>query len=252
MNRLQGKICVVTGGSRGIGEAIVRRLAADGAVVYFTYNSNPESAQAIVTQLAEQGDVISGRAVAVQANITDSNSIASLVKLVLDTEKRIDVWVNNAGITRDTLLLRMSEQDWDLVLDTNLKGAFMCSKAVCKPMMSQRAGRIINVGSVVGVMGNAGQVNYAASKAGLIGLTKSLAKELASRNILVNCVAPGFVETDMTAKLSLEQREALHGSIPLKRTAQTTEIASVVSFLSSDDASYITGQTLVVDGGLYM
>jgi 3-oxoacyl-[acyl-carrier protein] reductase len=252
MSKLQGKICVVTGGSRGIGEAIVRRLVADGATVYFTYNSNPESAQRIAESLVQTDASLHGKAIPVQMNITESESIAAVIKIVLDTEKRIDVWVNNAGITRDTLLLRMSEQDWDMVLDTNLKGAFLCLKAVCKPMMSQRAGRIINVGSVVGVTGNAGQVNYSASKAGLIGMTKSLAKELASRNILVNCVAPGFVETDMTAKLTDEQREALHNSIPLKRTAQPHEIASVVSFLSSNDASYITGQTIVIDGGLAM
>jgi 3-oxoacyl-[acyl-carrier protein] reductase len=245
MSNLSGKIALVTGGSRGIGEAIVRRLSADGATVYFTYNSNPDKAAAIAAELG---------AYALQADVANADSVANLVKSVLEhpanTQKRIDILVNNAGITKDTLVLRMSESDWDSVVDTNLKGAFLMSKAVCKPMMSQRAGKIINIGSIVGITGNAGQVNYSASKAGLIGLTKSFAKELASRNILVNCVAPGYINTDMTAKISDEQKKALQDNIPLGRTGNPTEIASVVAFLASDDASYITAQTLVVDGGL--
>lgn len=245
MTKLSGKIALVTGGSRGIGEAIVRRLSAEGATVYFTYNSSPDKASALAQELSVH---------AVQADVANADSVTNLVKTVLEhpanTEKRIDILVNNAGITKDTLVLRMSESDWDSVIDTNLKGAFLMSKAVCKPMMSQRAGKIINIGSIVGITGNAGQVNYAASKAGLIGLTKSFAKELSSRNILVNCVAPGYIDTDMTAKISDEQKKALQSSIPLGRTAQPSEIASVVAFLASDDASYITAQTIVVDGGL--
>jgi 3-oxoacyl-[acyl-carrier protein] reductase len=245
MSHLSGKIALVTGGSRGIGEAIVRRLSADGATVYFTYNSNPDKAATIAAELG---------AYALQADVANADSVANLVKSVLEhpanAQKRIDILVNNAGVTKDTLVLRMSESDWDSVVDTNLKGAFLMSKAVCKPMMSQRAGKIINIGSIVGITGNAGQVNYSASKAGLIGLTKSFAKELASRNILVNCVAPGYIDTDMTAKISDEQKKALQDNIPLGRTANPIEIASVVAFLASDDASYITAQTLVVDGGL--
>lgn len=245
MTNLAGKIALVTGGSRGIGEAIVRRLVADGATVFFTYNSSPDKANAIASELG---------ATALQADVANADSVANLVKTVLEhpanSTKRIDILVNNAGITKDTLVLRMSESDWDSVIDTNLKGAFLMSKALTKPMMSQRAGKIINIGSIVGITGNAGQVNYSASKAGLIGLTKSFAKELASRNILVNCVAPGYIDTDMTAKISDEQKKALQNSIPLGRTAQPTEIASVVAFLASDDASYITAQTIVVDGGL--
>jgi 3-oxoacyl-[acyl-carrier protein] reductase len=245
MTKLSSKIALVTGGARGIGEAIVRRLVADGASVYFTYNSSPDKANALSAELG---------ATAIQADVANADSVTNLIKTVLEhpanTGKRIDILVNNAGITKDTLVLRMSEADWDSVIDTNLKGAFLMSKGVCKPMMSQRAGKIINIGSIVGITGNAGQVNYSASKAGLIGLTKSFAKELSSRNILVNCVAPGYIDTDMTAKISDEQKKALQSSIPLGRTAQPSEIASVVAFLASDDASYITAQTIVVDGGL--
>jgi 3-oxoacyl-[acyl-carrier protein] reductase len=247
MTNLSNKIILVTGGSRGIGEAIVRRFVAEGATVFFTYNSSPDKALALASELGIQAQ-------ALQADVANADSITALVKAILEHEhnpqKRIDVLVNNAGITKDGLLLRMSESDWDAVIDTNLKGTFLMSKAVAKPMMSQRAGKIINIGSIVGITGNAGQVNYAASKAGLIGLTKSFAKELASRNILVNCVAPGYIDTDMTAKMTDEQRTALQKNIPLGRTAEAREIASVVAFLASDDASYITAQTIVVDGGL--
>ena len=185
-------------------------------------------------------------------NVASEESVRLGFEHIIKEKGRIDGLVNNAGITKDTLLIRMSEQDWDDVLDTNLKGAFLCSKAVSRPMMSQRSGRIINISSIVGLRGNAGQVNYSSSKAGMIGLTKSLAQELASRNILVNCIAPGYIETDMTEKLNEEQRKAFSDKIPLKRSAKPKEIASVVSFFLSEESSYITGQVLCVDGGLAM
>lgn len=246
--RFAGKVAIVTGGSRGIGEAIVRRLAAEGARVYATFNSNEEKAKVIQDEL--NGIGLSVRFLRVE--VSSEQSVKELVDEVIKEVGRIDVLINNAGITRDTLLMRMSEKDWDDVIDTNLKGAFLCCKAVCRTMMSQRKGKIINIGSIVGINGNPGQVNYCSSKAGIIGLTKSLAKELASRNILVNCIAPGYVATDMTEKLTEEQRSAFSTMIPLKRAAQVEEIASVVAFFMSDDANYITGQVLSVDGGLVM
>ncbi len=251
MTKLSGKTALVTGGSRGIGEAIVRRLVADGATVFFTYNSGADKAQALVQELSANS-ASSSTVVALQANVADADSVAALFKAVTAQSARIDILVNNAGITKDGLILRMSETDWDSVMDTNLKGVFFCCKAVAKIMMGQRYGRIINIGSVVGVIGNPGQVNYVSSKAGLMGLTKSLAKELSSRNILVNCVAPGYINTEMTEKLTDEQKKKIQESIPLGRTAEPSEIASVVAFLASDDATYITGQTLSVDGGIAM
>jgi 3-oxoacyl-[acyl-carrier protein] reductase len=245
---LTNKIALVTGGSRGIGAAIVRRLAADGATVYFTYNAGTEQAQTLVQELTSQGASVR----ALQANVADADSVATLFKTVNDEAKRLDILVNNAGITKDGLIMRMSEADWDTVLNTNLKGAFFTCKAAARIMMGQRYGRIINIGSVVGVIGNPGQVNYVSSKAGLMGLTKSLARELASRNILVNCIAPGYIKTDMTEKLTDEQKSAINSNIPLGRIAEPSEIAAVVAFLASDDASYITGQTLSVDGGMAM
>ncbi len=242
------QVALVTGGSRGIGEAIVRRLAADGFHVVFTYNSSSAAAEKICADLQEAGQ----KAEAVKADIADAGEVQNLIDETIKRGGRLDVLVNNAGITRDTLLMRMSEDDWNAVLDTNLKGAFLTSKAVCRQMMRQRSGRIINIGSIVGLGGNAGQVNYSASKAGLVGLTKSLAKELASRNILVNCVAPGYVKTDMTGKLTDDQVNAFLDSIPLRRGAEGAEIAGAVSFLASGDSAYITGQVLNVDGGLAM
>lgn len=244
--QLTGKVAIVTGGSRGIGEGIVRMLAQEGARVFFTFNSNGEKAQAIAAELSEGGAPVT----AIQANVTRADEVTALVNTVLEATERIDILVNNAGITRDGLMMRMSENDWDDVMDTNLKGAFLCSKAVLRTMMSQRRGRIVNIGSIVGLSGNAGQANYAASKAGLVGLTRSMAKEVASRNILVNCVAPGYVATDMTDKLTEEQKKAFADFIPLKRTGSVEEIASVVTFLASDAASYVTGQVINVDGGL--
>jgi 3-oxoacyl-[acyl-carrier protein] reductase len=248
MAMLTGKIALVTGGSRGIGEAIVRRLAAEGATVFFTYNAGADRAQSLVQELAASGSSVH----AVQADVANADSVANLFKTIAEQSKRLDILVNNAGITKDGLIMRMSEQDWDSVMDTNLKGAFFCCKAAARVMMGQRYGRIINIGSVVGITGNPGQANYVSSKAGVIGLTKSLSRELASRNILVNCVAPGYIKTEMTDKLTDDQKKAIAENIPLGRIAEGTEIASVVAFLASDNASYITGQTLAVDGGLAM
>ncbi len=244
--RLTGKICVVTGGTRGIGEAIVRLFVSEGAKVYSTYNSGTTKANQMVEELGEAHLHFS------QLNSSSSESILAFTDFINSETQRIDVLVNNAGITKDNLIMRMSENDWDDVITTNLKSVFMISKAFCRPMMSQRKGRIVNIGSIVGSTGNAGQSNYSASKAGLIGLTKSLAKEFASRNILVNCVSPGYVITDMTEKLTEEQRAVFSGNIPLKRGANPEEIAKVVLFLASEDSSYVTGQNIFVDGGLAM
>lgn len=248
MKRFEQKVCIVTGGSRGIGEAIVRRLVTEGATVYATYNSNKDRAEAIEQELRGNGGVVSF----MQVDVSDENQVKGLIDTVVAETKRIDVLVNNAGITKDGLLMRMSEQDWDSVIDTNLKSVFFTTKSVMRQMMSQRSGRIINITSVVGITGNAGQANYTASKAGLIGFTKSVAKELASRNILVNCIAPGYIATEMTDKLTEEQRNEFLKVIPLKRPALPEEVAASVAFFVSDDANYITGQTLCVDGGMVM
>ena len=248
MSALQNKTALVTGGSRGIGKAIALALADNGANVAFTYKSAAAAADEVVKAIEAKGR----KALAIQSDAKNFSEADSVVEKVIAQFQRLDILVNNAGITKDTLLMRMSEQDWDDVIDTNLKGAFNFSKAVCKQMMSQREGVIINISSIAGVIGNPGQTNYAAAKAGLIGMTKTLAKELSSRNIRVNAVAPGFVDTDMTEKLTPQQKEALIGMIPLKRTAKPEEIASVVLFLASQASSYVTGQVLCVDGGLVM
>jgi 3-oxoacyl-[acyl-carrier protein] reductase len=243
---LQNKVALVTGGTRGIGRAISAALASEGAHIAF---SDIELGQAA----EETKDFLRAKGVRVLALQSDVRQFASAQKVVDDvvTEfQRIDILVNNAGITRDNLLMRMTEEEWDLVLDTNLKGTFNYCRAVARQMIGQRDGKIINISSVVGLIGNAGQVNYSASKAGMIGITKTLAKELASRNIQVNAIAPGFVETGMTKKLSPKQREALLSMIPMKRTAEPEEIAGVAVFLASPAARYITGQVLCVDGGL--
>ena len=246
MGVLENKIALVTGGAQGIGRAISLALAAEGANIAFSD---------IVLGVAEEEtkELVRAKGVRVLALQSDVSQFGSAQKVVDDVVaefQRIDILVNNAGITRDNLLMRMTEEEWDMVLDTNLKGTFNFCRAAGKQMISQRGGNIINIASVVGVIGNAGQVNYAASKAGVIGITKTLAKELASRNIQVNAIAPGFVETGMTKKLNDKQREALLAAVPMKRTAEPEEIAAVAVFLASPSARYITGQVLCVDGGL--
>jgi 3-oxoacyl-[acyl-carrier protein] reductase len=246
MGSLENKVALVTGGARGIGKAIALALASEGAHVAFT-DLQLEGAADELKDLIQAKGV---RASAYQSDVRDFALTQKIADEVVKEFGRIDILVNNAGITRDALLMRMTEEEWDLVLDTNLKGTFNYCRAVSKHMIGQRQGKIINISSVVGLIGNPGQVNYSASKAGIIGLTKTLAKELASRNIQVNVVAPGFVETGMTAKLSPRQREALLALIPMKRTAEPEEIAGVVVFMASPAARYITGQVLCVDGGL--
>lgn len=247
MKRFEEKIVVVTGGCRGIGKAIAERFAAEGAKVYALDYKIPEAGEVFI-----EDATLATRIIAKQADVTSFDSIQKVTDEILEESKRIDILVNNAGVTRDNLLMRMSEQEWDQVLDTNLKGVFVCTKVMTKPMMSQRFGRIVNIGSVVGTMGNAGQANYSSSKAGLIGFTKSVARELASRNIIVNCVAPGYVRTPMTDKLTDEQKAVFIVNIPLKRVAEPEDISNAVAFLASEDASYITGQVLHVNGGMLM
>lgn len=245
---LQNKTAVVTGASRGIGQAIALELAKQGAKVVVNYSGSEARAQQVVEQIQAAG----GEAIAVQANVADAESVAQLMNKALETFGSIDILVNNAGITRDNLLMRMKEDEWDDVMNTNLKGVFLCTKAVTRQMMKQRSGRIINISSIVGVSGNAGQANYVAAKAGVIGLTKTTAKELASRNILVNAIAPGFITTDMTDELSEELKQAMLAQIPLAKLGQPEDIAKTVAFFASDAANYITGQTLHVDGGMVM
>ena len=248
MMNFEGKTALVTGGSRGIGRAICLELAAGGANVVLCYAGNEAAARETVRAVEESG----AKALAVRCDVADAAQVDALVKAAVEAFGRIDILVNNAGITRDNLLMRMSEADFDLVVAANLKGAFLCMKAVSRLMLKQRYGRIVNVSSVVGLRGNAGQVNYAASKAGVIGMTKSLAKELASRGVTVNAVAPGFIETDMTAALSEPARAAAQGSIPMNRLGAPEDVAKAVGFLAGDGAAYITGQVLAVDGGMAM
>ena len=245
--KLAEKVAIVTGSTRGIGQAIAEELARQGAKVVIS-GRNGERAQQVAAAIQEAG----GEAIAVQADVSHMEDAQRLVKETLDQWGRIDILVNNAGITRDNLLLRMSEEEWDTVLQVNLKGAFNCTKSVTRQMMKQRQGCIINITSVVGQMGNAGQANYAASKAGLIGFTKSVARELASRNITCNAVAPGYIQTDMTAALDDAVKDSLKQQIPLGRLGTPEDVARVVAFLCSDDAAYITGQVINVDGGMVM
>jgi 3-oxoacyl-[acyl-carrier protein] reductase len=244
---LEGKVALVTGASRGIGRAIAEALAGQGAKVVVNYHSKTEAAQEVVKTIEVNG----GSAVAVQADVSDFNAAQELVKTALNTYGQIDILVNNAGTTEDTLLMMMKEDQWDRVIDTNLKSVFNCCKAAVRPMIRRKqGGRIINISSVSGLVGQAGQANYAASKAGIIGFSKSLAKELGSRNITVNAVAPGFVLTDLTADLPEELVEQTLSFIPLGRWGELEEIANVVVFLASDHSSYITGQVIAVDGGI--
>lgn len=245
---LTGKVALVTGASRGIGRAIALKLAADGCNVVVNYAGSEAAAAETVAKIKELGR----EAIMVKANVSSVDDVNDMFKTALDTFGQIDILVNNAGITRDNLMMRMKEDEWDDVIDTNLKGVFNCIKAATRPMMKQRSGRIINITSVVGVLGNAGQANYVAAKAGVIGLTKTAARELASRGITVNAVAPGFIATDMTDVLPEDVKANLLTQIPLSRLGQADEIASVVHFLTSDAAAYMTGQTLHVDGGMYM
>lgn len=239
---------LVTGGSRGIGRGICLAFAHADNHIYFNYSSAGKAASQTEQLVAQAG----GTATGIQVNVSSEKEVSEFVKRALDETGRIDVLVNNAGITRDGLLVRMKEADWEDVLNINLKGTFLCIKAVTKPMMKQRYGRIINISSVVGVSGNPGQANYVASKAGIIGLTKGVAKELASRSITANVVAPGYIETDMTADLPDQAKEAMVNQIPLGRAGTPEEIAAAVVFLASDQASYVTGQVIHVSGGMYM
>ena len=244
--KLDGKIALVTGASRGIGRAVALKLSAEGAKVAINFAGNLAKAEEVKSEIESNG----GEALLVQGNVADFNAVNEIVKKVVDAWGRIDILVNNAGITRDNLLLKMSEENFDEVIATNLKGVFNCTKAVTKLMMKQREGRIINMSSVVGLVGNISQANYSAAKAGVIGFTKSAAKELASRNVTVNAVAPGFIETDMTNSLSDSVKENLSKSIPMGRLGSPEDIASLVEFLVSDKAAYITGQVISVDGGM--
>ncbi|RIK47258.1 MAG: 3-oxoacyl-[acyl-carrier-protein] reductase [Chloroflexi bacterium] len=241
-------VAIVTGAVRGIGRAVCLELARAGYRVVANYRGDDELAQSLVSEIAQEG----GHAVALRADVTVADDVAGLIEGTLSTFGRLDVLVNNAGITRDTLLMRMSETDWDAVLTTNLKGAFLCSKAAIRPMMRQRSGSIINLTSVVGLVGNAGQTNYAAAKAGLVGFTKSLAKEVGSRGITVNAVAPGFIETRLTDVLPDELKGTIQTQIPLGRMGRPEDVAGVVAFLASPAARYITGAVISVDGGLFM
>ena len=245
---LSGKIAVVTGGSRGIGRAICQRLAALGALVIVNYVSNPSAAEETVQSIKSAG----GKAEAVQFNVAVAGEIEAAFKKILETHGRVDILVNNAGITRDTLLMKMKDEQWDEVLNTNLKGVFLCTKAVSRAMMKQRWGRIINITSVIGFAGNAGQANYAAAKAGIVGFTKSVAKELASRGITVNGVAPGYIVTDMTRDLAEEVTNTIKGEIPMGVLGEAEDIAGAVAYLASDDARYVTGQFIHVNGGMFM
>lgn len=245
--RFKAKVVVVTGGYRGIGKAIVELFLAEGATVFAWDYQVPSENEIFISD-----EKLAPRVYTVQVDVSDSVSVENAAKFTLEKAGKVDILINNAGVTRDNLLIRMSITEWDTVLHTNLKGAFLCTKALVRSMMNQRYGRIINLSSVVGVMGNAGQANYSASKAGLIGFTKSIAKELAARNILANCIAPGYVRTPMTDKLSEEQKQLFLQNIPLRRPAEPEDIAKVVAFLASDDSSYITGQVINVDGGMVM
>ena len=246
--KLQGKTALVTGASRGIGREIALELARQGANVAVNYSGSEAKANEVVDQIKELGR----EAFAIQCNVSDNEAVQSMVKETIERFGNLDILVNNAGITRDNLLMRMKENEWDDVININLKGVFLCTKAVTRQMMKQRSGRIINIASIVGVSGNPGQANYVAAKAGVIGLTKTTAKELASRGITVNAIAPGFISTDMTDELPEETKEVMLKQIPLAQFGKPEDIAKVAAFLASEDSKYMTGQTLNVDGGMVM
>lgn len=245
---LSGKVALVTGASRGIGRQIAVTLAGYGAAVIVNYNGSEAKAAEVVEEIMANG----GTAEAVQCSVSDYEKAGEMISGIVKKYGHLDIVVNNAGITRDNLIMKMSEEDFDAVIDTNLKGAFNCTKHVARQMLKQKSGRIINISSVSGVMGNAGQANYCASKAGLIGLTKSVARELGSRGITVNAVAPGFIKTEMTDVLPEDVKKAMGEQIPLKRFGETKDIAETVAFLASEGAAYITGQVISVDGGMAM
>ncbi|MDE3838485.1 beta-ketoacyl-ACP reductase [Bacillus methanolicus] len=246
--KLEGKAALVTGASRGIGREIALELARQGANVAVNYSGSEAKANEVVEEIKALGR----NAFAVQCNVADSESVSNMVKVTIETFGKLDILVNNAGITKDNLLMRMKEEEWDDVININLKGVFLCTKAVTRQMMKQRSGRIINISSIVGVSGNPGQANYVAAKSGVIGLTKTAAKELASRGITVNAVAPGFITTDMTDKLADDIKAEMLKQIPLAKLGEPGDVAKVVAFLASDDSRYMTGQTLHVDGGMVM
>lgn len=248
MKRFENKIVLVTGAGRGIGASIAKRFASEGAEVIVNYSGNDEAAQKTVDEITATG----GQAQKYKCSVNDSESVKVMIDEIIKEFGRIDILVNNAGITKDGLVLRMTDEDFDRVIDVNLKGTFNCTKYVSKYMLKQKSGKIINISSVVGLSGNAGQVNYSASKAGIIGITKSAAKELSSRGITVNAVAPGYVDTDMTKVLSDNIRNEILKNIPLQRMGNVEDISNCVAFLASEDASYITGQVISVDGGMHI
>lgn len=247
-NLLADKIAIITGGARGIGRAIAEEFISEGADVVLLDKFYPDDFESWKAEMSKSGRKIISKT----TDITNTPETQAMCAEIITEMGRVDILVNNAGITRDKLLMRMTEEDWDSVLTVNLKGAFNMTKGLVSQLAKQRSGKIINVSSVVGLMGNAGQANYSASKAGLIGFSKSIAKELAGRNVNVNCVAPGFVETEMTAKLNDDQRAAMLSVVPMKRTSKPSEIAGVVAFLASEKANYITGQVIAIDGGMVM